>query len=91
MRRASRGRFEVPGSRSEVDGKEACMTGWAGGWPVGLVGALAVWGGCAEGWVGGLGCGAVAVVVAGGVEMPFCNSAGAGDAIEGGLMQRVRT
>lgn len=62
MRRASRGRLEVPVSWSEVDGNApfvSCVLGcvvWDCGW------------GCEA--VGGLGLGALEAV-AGGVEMPF--------------------
>lgn len=80
MRRASRGRLEVPASWREVGGNGAFM----------FVGAVVPlercgwdWGGgCVEGWVGGLGFEGFAV--AGGVEMPLAMFSAAGEAIVGG-------
>lgn len=84
MRRASRGRFEVPASWREVVGNEA----------PGAEAAAAVvdvplescdWVfGCVDVWVavGGLGLGALEPV-AGGVEMPFWSVSAIGDAIFG--------
>jgi hypothetical protein len=81
MRRASRGRLEVPGSVREVEGKEddaeaarvaeVPLESWVFG--------------CVEDWVGGLGFGALEAVVAGGVDMPFARVSAAGDAMVGVL------
>lgn len=98
MRRASRGRLEVPGSRSEVEGKGGFMLVVVGVFVLAAAAAAAAvvvavavevpFVSCeAGGWVvgcwvdceGGLGCGAV--VVAGGVEMPFCIGSAVGEAM----------
>jgi hypothetical protein len=94
MRRASRGRFEVPGSERDVPGKAGFMAAAVVVvvlefvppfvWDCCCCDGCCCWGweggGC---WVGGLSVGAFAV--AGGVEMPFCMFSAAGDAmVKGG-------
>lgn len=76
IRRASRGRLEVPASWSEVLGNEA----------VAAAVVLVALESCVLGWVdvcvGGLGLGALEPV-AGGVEMPFWSVSAMGDAMVG--------
>jgi hypothetical protein len=85
MSRASRGRFEVPGSESEVGGKAGFMAAF------GVLDVPLVWvAGCCDEGAGGCGCcvgglSVAAFAVAGGVEMPFCIVSGAGEAMVGGL------
>jgi hypothetical protein len=81
MRRASRGRLEVPGSVREVEGKDALAEDAARVAEVPLESWVF---GCVEDWVGGLGLGALEAVVAGGVEMPLARVSAAGDAMLGG-------
>lgn len=72
MRRASRGRLDVPVSWREVGGKDVLI---AVGAPLESWEALC-W---LVGWVGGLGF--VALAVAGGVDMPLASVSAAGEAI----------
>lgn len=87
MRRASRGRFVVPLSCSEVEGNDALIEAvvvplsWVACCEFCVLGTV-------EDAVGGLGFGAP-VAVAGGVDMPFCiSAAAAGEAMLRGSRKR---
>jgi hypothetical protein len=81
MRRASRGRFEVPVSCIDVEGNEEDAEAAPMVAEVPLESCVL---GCVEDCVGGLGLGALDAV-AGGVEMPFWRVSATGDAMMGGL------
>lgn len=83
MRRASRGRLEVPLSCSDVDGNDALMG--AGAVPFVCAGCEVCVLGCVEEAVGGLGLGAPVAVV-GGVESMFSPP---GEAIVGYVRQAL--